>query len=112
MPRIEYLICTDTMSDNRVEKFFPLPGDHKSGGIPIIGQPQGAQVPQPVIMTINCILMPKLKAKLDEYCEKSGLPPGEIGATIMRLGLLAFSANFDDDNDRIENPDEYIPKTP
>jgi hypothetical protein len=93
------------MSDNnRIDKLFPMPGT--PGGLPIIG----SQEEQPSIMSINVILMPKLKDKLMSWSEKTGLTPGEIGATIMRLGLIALSFQIDQDNEQIKDPYEFIPK--
>jgi hypothetical protein len=75
--------------------------------IPIVGQP--AQPEQPVLLGMQTYITKQMKEKLDGYAEKTGLPPGEIGATIIRLGLCAFSMMIDKENENITNPEYYLP---
>jgi hypothetical protein len=58
--------------------------------IPLVGQKQR------LVMQAVAEITPELQKKLNDWCEKVGLPPNEVGNTIFRLGLIGFSINVGD----------------
>ena len=72
--------------------------------VPLIGQKQR------LVMQAIAEITPELQQKLNDWCEKVGLPPNEVGNTIFRLGLIGFSNAVGDPIDE-EKAMNVIPLT-
>lgn len=85
-----------------------LPFNPGNGQIPIIGGQMPQQMP---VLQAGVLITPELKKKLEAWSDKTGIPIGEIGATIFRMGLIGLSMNIDSPMMSSDQAIECIPLT-
>lgn len=75
--------------------------------IPIIG----SEEPGFQMLHANVVVTPELLKRLQDWSQRIGIPFGEIGQTIFRMGLIGLSMNIDQAPVTSKEAIECIPLT-